>query len=34
MSVPWVILPQDVAAVPAAKDIFSLFDTMLAGVLR
>jgi zinc/manganese transport system substrate-binding protein len=34
MSVPWVILPQDVAGVPAAKDMFSLFDTLLASVLR
>ena len=34
MSIPWVILPQDVAAVPGAKDMFSLFDTMLASVRR
>jgi zinc/manganese transport system substrate-binding protein len=34
MSIPWALLPQDVAAVPAAKDITSLFDTLLAGVLR
>jgi zinc/manganese transport system substrate-binding protein len=34
MSVPWVVLPQDVAAVPAAQDIFGLFDTLLAGILR
>ena len=34
LSVPWVVLPQDVAAVPAAKDIFSLYDTLLASVLR
>jgi zinc/manganese transport system substrate-binding protein len=34
LSVPWVVLPQDVTAVPAAKDIFSLFDTLLASVLR
>jgi hypothetical protein len=30
MSVPWVLLPQDVGAVPDDTDIFSLFDTMLA----
>ena len=34
MSVPWVVLPQDVAGVPAAKDLFGLFDTLLASVLR
>jgi zinc/manganese transport system substrate-binding protein len=34
LSVPWVVLPQDVTAVPAAKDMFSLFDTLLASVLR
>jgi zinc/manganese transport system substrate-binding protein len=34
MSVPWVVLPQDVAAVPAAKDMFSLYDTLLSSVLR
>jgi len=34
MSIPWAVLPQDVAAVPAAKDLVSLFDTMLASVLR
>jgi zinc/manganese transport system substrate-binding protein len=34
MAVPWVVLPQDVAGVPAAKDMFSLFDTLLASVLR
>jgi zinc/manganese transport system substrate-binding protein len=34
MSVPWVVLPQDVAAVPAAKDIFSLYDTLLASVVK
>ncbi|HJX66741.1 MAG TPA: zinc ABC transporter substrate-binding protein [Polyangia bacterium] len=34
LSVPWVVLPQDVAAVPAAKDIFSLYDTLLASVLK
>jgi zinc/manganese transport system substrate-binding protein len=34
MSLPWAVLSQDVAGVPAAKDIFSLFDTLLASVLR
>ena len=34
MSLPWAVLPQDVAGVPAARDIFSLFDTLLASVLR
>jgi zinc/manganese transport system substrate-binding protein len=34
MSLPWVILPHDVAAVPAAKDLPSLFDTLLASVRR
>ena len=34
LSVPWVVLPQDVTAVPAAKDIFSLYDTLLASVLK
>jgi zinc/manganese transport system substrate-binding protein len=34
LSVPWAVLPQDVAAVAAAKDIFSLYDTLLASVLR
>ena len=34
MSVPWAVLPQDVAAVPAAKDIFSLYDTLLASILK
>jgi zinc/manganese transport system substrate-binding protein len=34
LSVPWAVLPQDVAAVPAAKDIFSLYDTLLASVLK
>ena len=33
MSIRWVVLPQDVAAVPAAKDMFSLYDNLLAGVL-
>jgi zinc/manganese transport system substrate-binding protein len=30
----WVILPQDVDAVPGANDIFGLFDTMLASILK
>ncbi len=34
LSVPWVVLPHDVGAVPAAKDIFSLFDTLLASTLK
>jgi zinc/manganese transport system substrate-binding protein len=34
MSIPWVVLPQDVTAVPKAKDLTSLFETLLASVLR
>jgi zinc/manganese transport system substrate-binding protein len=34
LSVPWAVLPQDFAAVAAAKDIFSLYDTLLASVLK
>ena len=34
LSVPWAVLPQDVGAVATAKDIFSLYDTLLASVLR
>ena len=34
LGVPWVVLPQDVDAVPGARDIFGLFDTMLAVILR
>jgi zinc/manganese transport system substrate-binding protein len=34
MSIPWTVLPHDVAAVPAAKDLPSLFDTLLASVRR
>ena len=34
LSVPWAVLPQDVAAVAAAKDLFSLYDTLLASVLK
>jgi zinc/manganese transport system substrate-binding protein len=33
-AVPWVLLPQDVAAVPGAEDIFGLFDALLASILR
>jgi zinc/manganese transport system substrate-binding protein len=34
LSVPWAVLPQDVGAVAAAKDIFSLYDTLLASVVK
>jgi zinc/manganese transport system substrate-binding protein len=34
LSVAWTVLPQDVGAVPAAKDIVSLYDTLLASVLK
>jgi len=34
LSVPWAVLPQDVGGVAAAKDIFSLYDTLLASVLK
>jgi zinc/manganese transport system substrate-binding protein len=34
LSVPWAVLPQDVGAVADAKDIFSLYDTLLASVLQ
>jgi zinc/manganese transport system substrate-binding protein len=34
LSVPWAVLPQDVGGVPDAKDIFSLYDTLLASVLK
>jgi zinc/manganese transport system substrate-binding protein len=34
LSVSWAVLPQDVQAVPAAKDIFSLYDTLLRSVLQ
>jgi zinc/manganese transport system substrate-binding protein len=30
----WAILPQDVDAVPGANDIFGLYDTMLASILK
>jgi zinc/manganese transport system substrate-binding protein len=34
MAIPWVVLPHDVAAVPAAKDLTTMFDTLLASVRR
>jgi zinc/manganese transport system substrate-binding protein len=34
MGVPWVVLPQDVGAVPGAGDIFGLFDAMLNGISK
>jgi zinc/manganese transport system substrate-binding protein len=34
IGVSWVLLPQDVGAVPGDTDIFGLFDTVLASVLR
>ena len=34
LSVPCAVLPQDVGAVAAARDIFSLYDTLLASVLQ
>jgi len=34
LSVPWAVLPQDVQAVPAAKDIFSLYDTLLGSLFK
>jgi zinc/manganese transport system substrate-binding protein len=34
LSVPWAVLPQDVGAVAAAMDIFTLYDILLASVLR
>jgi zinc/manganese transport system substrate-binding protein len=30
----WVVLPQDVGAVPGAKDIFTLYDTLIASCLK
>lgn len=30
----WVVLPQDVEAVPTAKDITTLFDTLIASCLK
>jgi zinc/manganese transport system substrate-binding protein len=33
MSVRWAVLPHDVGAVEGAKDIFGLYDTLLASVL-
>ena len=34
LGVAWVVLPQDVDAVPGAQDIFGLFDTLLASSLK
>jgi zinc/manganese transport system substrate-binding protein len=34
LSVQWTVLPQDVGAVVDAKDIFGLYDTLLASVLK
>jgi zinc/manganese transport system substrate-binding protein len=34
LGVAWVVLPQDVGAVPGAQDIFGLFDTLLATILK
>lgn len=34
LGVPWVVLPQDVGAVPGAGDIFGLFDTMLTIISK
>jgi zinc/manganese transport system substrate-binding protein len=34
MGVPWILAPQDVDAVPGAKDIFSLYDTLIASSLK
>jgi zinc/manganese transport system substrate-binding protein len=34
MAVPWTVLPHDVEAVAAAKDIFGLYETLLASVLK
>jgi zinc/manganese transport system substrate-binding protein len=34
MRVSWVVLPQDVGAVSGADDIFGLFETLLASVLK
>jgi zinc/manganese transport system substrate-binding protein len=34
ISVPWVLLPQDVGATPGAQNTFGLFDTLLANVLK
>jgi zinc/manganese transport system substrate-binding protein len=34
LGVPWVVLPHDVQAVPEAKDIYSLYDTLLDRVLK
>jgi zinc/manganese transport system substrate-binding protein len=34
LGVAWVLLPQDVDSVPGAQDIFGLFDTLLASILK
>jgi zinc/manganese transport system substrate-binding protein len=34
LGIPWAVIPQDVGAVPGAKDIFSLYDTMLGSLLK
>ena len=32
--IPWIVLPHDVGAVAEAKDIFSLYDTLIARSLK
>ena len=34
LGVPWVVLPQDVGAVEDARDIFSLYDTLIGRLLK
>jgi zinc/manganese transport system substrate-binding protein len=34
LGVPWIVLPQDVEAVDDAKDIFALYDSLIARVLK
>jgi zinc/manganese transport system substrate-binding protein len=34
LGVAWVVLPQDVDAVPGAQDIFGLFDTLLSSISK
>ena len=34
MSLPWTVLPQDVQSVAAAKDIYGLYVSLLASVLK
>ena len=34
LKVSWVLLPQDVGAVPGATDIFTLYDTLIASSLK